>query len=883
MSKRTLFVSLLALGISALGVFAVFGGKPESPPPTSAPAAGAAPKTAAPAPSGAATGGSLEVAAGPTEATATRDYLALPDVQPLPDDASWLELLVVDGEGAPIPGADVYWYDQSAWLRLEQRGDLVDDEVEILWQRPERMIRYAGWQTHSDAEGRARVTIGAEGVVAGVAGDRYGKLPLLQHMTVPPGGLRLVLEPDQRVTVHVRDDLDQPCTGVPVTLAVFDQDDDLSGPFGRTPMAHTDARGVAVIEHLQECARTLRDQGWIGSRHRVTVRTMVAGWPALGTPIDLDALPADPIVLRLPACGSVRARLCIDGQPVAGTPQFALYCADGNNHEWPQARADASGWAHFDRVVVGKEYVVATNSRGAARLLFTGPGVRDQEVVVTVTLPADAVQLRGRLLDADRRPLADRRVRLRAHGDRFRGRVDFATQPDGRFHVSIGTLNDADAGAAEVRQLTFEVFERKRPPLRAELAPRILRKGVDDVGDVVLTTGEALVAGRLVASGEPFRGEITVHVERAAADPDARRPWLTVHHGPAETAGDGSFVVYQQREAQRYRLRCFGKQVLPMQPVEFAPGTTDLLVELQLGLPLAASVLLPPDTPIDLMVFELVPMSADTPGVSTERRAAAASPLQGCRHGLEWGAVPPGDYALEVRDWTSSRPTVRIPDVQVPAPATGDPRLVDIDLQSLLRVVTVDVFDPDGKPIEGEGAIFLAGLRPNDEWRGIPLWSERVRLVLPPGPADLLVTVPGYRPTPLFGNADRLAVRLQPWPTLEVTVADVPPLPDDVSVWVNAAAIGFESHTWSAPWSTEPIGPLLGGTGVAAEVEGGRATVRCSDGPQRLNVTVAGSNGSETLRGVAPAEVLSTTGSVVLRAPAAEWQRVLAKVAPAPK
>lgn len=875
MTKRTPIVVMLALAVAALGLRIAFAD-------VLSPAA-AAPPDAAPAAPGVAAADRADLSrdpgAAPVEAAASatvRDELSPAAAQPLPDDANWIDLLVVDETGAPIGGADVYWYDASAWPRIRELGQLTEREIEALVDRPERVIRHAGWQTRSDEHGRTRVTTTDDAVVAGVHEGRYGRLHLAAHVAAPPDGLRLVLAPDRRVTVLVHDDLDRPAAGVPVTLAVIDEQGDFSGPFGWHPMADTDERGVAVVEHLQELERSLRDVGQVGEASRVVARALLPGCAEPTVRLSLAAPPSDPIVLRLPPCGSVRAQLRLGGQPVIASTEFEVQCEQEHDWAMAQARPGASGWAHFPRVAVGKRYRLSSASRGRVDTSFAGPAVREQEVQVVLSSSTDRAQLRGRLLDAGRHPLAERRGFTYATGDSLPSHADFVTDAEGRFHVDLGSAEDE----RPVEGIVFVVPATNAPSLRAELPPRTLRAGVEDLGDVGMVADDLVVAGRMLVDGEPVRRGLHVMVQRLDPAAEAQETWEGVFYGPMPNAPDGHFAVHGERRPGRYRIFCYTSETQPLGPIEFAFGATDLVVEGHRGYRLAASMLLPPDTPPELVRVELIAQSVSTPGDEPLHDAQEPTPMQGPRHALQWGRLSAGAYTIAVSEWTAHRPLVSIPDVQVPAPPGGDPRLVDIDLQPLLRVVTVRVFDPDGGPIAAQGAIFAAGLRADEDWRGVPIWGEEaVRIPLRRGPVDLVVAVEGYRPTPVRGAGDELSVRLQRWSELAITLADVPPLPAGVRLSVRSEAKEFASRAWSGPWSAGSLDRLLGGSAPSAEVAGGRATLRCGDGPQRLVVTVSSDRGSRDVEDIAPAEILPVAGPVTLRAPAAAWRRAIAAVA----
>ena len=147
---------------------------------------------------------------GPTEASASgaagsERAAALGDDmgsgRPLPEDARWIELLVVDkATGAPQPDALVHWYDDTAYefasrnLDGDDENDNWNEALQTLFRYGERVAGAAGWRTRADADGKARVTLGKEWTnVVVTHGGLYGELNLRDNSVPPAGGYRVEL------------------------------------------------------------------------------------------------------------------------------------------------------------------------------------------------------------------------------------------------------------------------------------------------------------------------------------------------------------------------------------------------------------------------------------------------------------------------------------------------------------------------------------------------------------------------------------------------------------------------------------------------------------------------------------------------------------------
>ena len=837
--------------------------------------------------------------------------------RPLPADARWVDLVVVDkATGAPQPGAVVHWYDDSAHEFLgvgDDDDELWDAAMQQLFQVVERAAGKAGWRTLADADGKARVTLGRHWTnVAATHGALYGRLELRDNSVPPAGGWRVELLPDRAVTVRVVDDAGVPCADVPIGLVALDRDkqDEVLVP-GDTPVAHTDADGRATVPHLQlTCDATAETPpwawgGWRGRHWRQRgddakptpvwrVRALLAGSRDKGVAFDPAATPAEPIELRLPPTGRLRVRAESAGRPVATfTAAYASRSEDAEGGASAfdfglEQRVGADGAALFARVALGARFDVYTGADGGMHGTFAGPTAKDQLVDVVLRPADDVVVLAGRLLAPDRQPARNVRISVRAVGDDLWMHETTKTDGDGRFVVNLGSL-DGDNATAVAPKLWIDTIVKDAPPQRAEVVGRSLRHGREELGDVVLGDAPLLCGGVVNVGGKPFAGEVHLNVERfrPPQDGEADGQWGWVDGQYVHKDKEGRFTVRGVPEPGRYRLQCGAERALPFEPIEFRLGAADLAVELAIGVPLAASALLAAKAPLQQLRFSLVPEQppAKKPAAAGKDGADEHAWLyQGQVDGVEsgranvrWDTLPPGSYTLRVELWTQRRELLSIAGVAVPPAATPDPRLVDIDLRQTLRTVELSLLAADGKELdECYGAVFPSAS--SSEWRGETIWQNRTLLLLPPGPYELLVCVSGHRPLPVRGDGDKAVARMEPWPRVLVHVTGIPKLPKET--WARGWLVGptTAKERYETSWSGGDRSDFLQAGSDPQTIEDGVARLPISDGAHTLHLGLFNELGGGEIALAAPVTILPNQTAITVAVPEAVWQKALAEL-----
>ena len=853
----------------------------------------------------------------PRDATATNTdgevratAAAATNARPLPDDANWLTLTVLDkATSQPIAGAKLLWSDETLYefLGFDENnwGNDWDETTQLGFREPESMALRGGWSTVTDDKGQARVTLREHTTVIGRHEARYGVLMLRKNTVTPPGGYKLLLDTDKVLQVKAVTADGQPAANVPIGVVPFRRNGEMFGWFVWNAYALTDSEGLASVSHVQALLEEAKQvDGFADEQLTWRVRATLPGNDEPGVEFAIEAPPSEAIVLRLPPCGTVKVKAQFGGKPLAGFRTAFLAEHDGEDRQpkFPThrvRRADDEGTVTFPHVPTGKQFYTGHYQLGLNRQ-FSGPVATGQEVEVLLEPGKQVTIWRGRLLLPDGTPAATMSGTFEFSGPSLGAQENLRTDNEGRFQVATNASGDEEPSAEpneasnrNLDKIVVTIRPKNAPPLQAKPPTRTLRPGIEELGDLKLDTGTVIVAGRLMVGEEPFRRRVHIRVQREQPA-EGRRPVRWNDLGELTQWADhrqGVFAIYGDVPPGRYRLQIWCGEALPIEPVEFPLGTKDLVVAVDTGTPLAASLLLPEKAPADQVQAKLVPMKPPIEpqpapaGEGRNRRkqelTTTPQPQSGERHDLQWPAVPNGSYTLELTLPTRKEPILAIADVVVPPPEGGDPRLVDIDLRGALRKATLHVFDAEGKPAEHDmGVVFAFGLPEQSEWQGQIFHDNKVELLLPAGPADLLLAMRGYRPQRATCVGERLDVRLDPWPTIEVLAGGLQ-VPADMQLHVRLTPVadGNANNTrYRAQWNSGSRSELMQPQTWWQEFENGRVKLPIGDGPFRLQLRLHGNNHGQQVEDVQPAQVLSTAGQVVVQVSDAAWKKAIAEI-----
>jgi hypothetical protein len=818
----------------------------------------------------------------PAEATVVRFAVTNDsDQPPLPADPKWLEVRVVDAATKqPVAGAEVRWNDGSVHPKIMA---LPEAERQGLYSDPERIARRFGWVTRSDASGLARITTDDNGATAHAYADgRYAYGHFGGQQTAPPDGWQLALEPDRTLRAQVLDAAGQAAVGVRVAIRMFGPDGKAPAGSWIQPTPSTAPDGIAEFRHIQTWLR------WGGGKKQ---QFDVATWQvALDVPghegpavaFDEQAPPATPIVLQMPATGRLAVRLLYEGQVLTDGVSFGVFRGDDEDHSKANSAErfvpGADGWARLPHVALGGDLTVR-GSAGTADVLGTTPAPTRPGQEVQFELRCDGFYaLAGRLLGPDGTLLTNARAEANIHTDVLSGGGYVRTDAQGRF---VWVLTKGYKDTASMDRLALTQMVAGSPPLQVVVPPRELVRGTNNLGDLKLTAGALIVAGKFLLDPPDAkqRVQFVVETQSTRRQRSGAEVWERVENLTLSQQADGAFEVRGEVKPGRYRLTFYAQNHLPVEPLEFRVGADDLVIPIALGHGLAATCVPPANLPTHQLRGVLVPagqVAADPKSNSapqdrlrrmrgdryTARSWGNSDPVD-----LRWMALPAGTYALEIRAVGVTAPLATIPDVVVPPPTGGDPRLVNIDLRDRIHVRKVKVvLEP--KPTENwsdQSLVFVMPQADPNDWDGLPVRNDEAVLPAPAGPLDLLVVSRGFQPKRFTMTDAEATVTLEPWPSVELVFPNLPPLPEGIKLWVGVHSAARDQgqnqrQRYHTEGSSGGLEGLLQPGGSSVTVKDGRARVQVGDGSNRLSAYLMteqdGAIRPHSLRTITSGEVL---------------------------
>ena len=336
----------------------------------------------------------------------------------------------------------------------------------------------------------------------------------------------------------------------------------------------TDAAGLHRFAYSESWAGRYEGKPLVADA-RLGVR--VPGLTQCAASFPMGAPPAEPLTLELPATGALHVHVSHPGREIESAAARvwvgALDDRDGWNFAWKKV-ADPDGVIRFGAVPVGVELSVELEigDLGLPRTV-AGPAA-GQVAHVTFEVPADAVALTGRLLFPDGQPIASQNVWARCNLPTRRDFFYLETDRQGRFLWHPGAP-DAREGEGP-RQLTEFVVTEPRGPLdvlKASVARRELRAGINDLGDLVLDVPPLVVAGRF-RSQPPRTDTVSVVVERWGDGAGSAASWQTAE-GVFVMQHEGRFVARGRLPVGKLRLA--GSDCV--RSVEFTLGQQDVVLD----------------------------------------------------------------------------------------------------------------------------------------------------------------------------------------------------------------------------------------------------------------------------------------------------------------
>jgi hypothetical protein len=779
----------------------------------SAPAAGAAAASDARA-----TGVDRDLAARSAEAGAAPDAAGDVAIEPTPESGVPV-VVVARGSGEPQPFALV--------TRIEFPWD---DRADA---RPHRdfgwLLDHLGRRFRADARGFVRIPpstghldlFARVGALAGYAPLDAGEVK--PRDDAPPK--RIEVTPLADVRVRVVDPSGSPVPGVPIWV-VGDGGGGvlpsiLCQPEATGPDGQVELRGASLLIDDAVPPGGLLVSVDLPLRRPLslriaraeldgTPRTLVM--PATGSVelvlVDehgnvpaIDA-PSSVVLLRGPRRGSMTP----EEQLLQIAPDTAVKFQAGRA---PIPFVELGDWieADLDLDVYGRGYVQAA-----------GPTVAGTTVRVDVPIRANAnvVAVRGRVVDAEARPIAERVLRgsygLVSGNINMGGCQVVRTLADGSFVIPV--RGDEDVSPPPVWSSMKLVLSIERPDGGFDFQHEFEPDGEfachgGDLGTIVLTAAPLLASGVVVEeSGAPAE-HVRIHlVQKRGADPGLGIPSnrsdfdTTWDQFAARRGADGSFAILGDPGRGTFGLAVDKDRYLPPPPIPIEPGATGVRIVVARPAALLAHVLVDPGVPPNFVLGRIrVPIDGDASHDVEEWRTPDE------RGDLLFKDLPARPAQVEFRTdcfGTPQEPIARFDSIPLTAgERTVDPRLQAIDLRGRFQVTHLVVVDPDGQPVRN------VIVRPNADSsgdRGTDGSAEATELELGVGdlvttgtPPSIEIEAEGFRSQHAALDPPQTRITLRRG--LEVVVdldPSIPGLPESCFYVVSLAPGDFKESTEDA-------------------------------------------------------------------------------------
>lgn len=779
-----------------------------------------------------------------------------------------LDVLVVDGKtGAPKPDATVWFWDEATQQAVL---DLPEDDPRLadgyIWS----MLRAKfGRSLLTDAEGRVRITGVAWTEILAESAGWMGTAAVDEDLAARGGLLRIPLLPERRFDVRVRTAEGRPVEGAIVQVVGLDS----LGQLVRTTSlrgSSTDRNGLARFDHLQQPCDELPPL--VGD----DPIAVVLDWPGCTDVMAAfvpNRLPTEPIELTLPPCGSIVVTVR-DFEGGHDGVTLTEYGADDVRQRVVRLTSDRG---LFEHVPIGVRYELR-RWRFDERAVVDGPRAASELVHVQLTRPPNGVELIGVMCREDGTTIGDAEIQVDVELERAgrveRHEIELRTNADGSFLRRETRLVAAD------RLLSgFAVVAGSGPGDGvAKLSSRTLTSGRNDIGRLQLARPRVVVAGTVSVTGfapdaDPWC-EVDAVVERCDA---ATGKWDQIGGVVPRRHGAAFEVVGEVDVAARLRVHFGPYLLLQSGPVEFAAGSTDLVLNASPCIDTLATAQFDAMVPPDLLA-ELEPLDL-APGI-VRHLVSPGDPLrgdfelQGERAIFRW-SVPAGTYRLVFRIAGFPAPLLVVPEIVVAAGKT-DERATDVDLRGKLAWLELHVVDAAGNPMFAHVAALGAAVVASQDQTSIKPGQRRL---VPAGPLDLFVYSSEFQPLELFGVRGRVRVTVQPWRSTEIVLQGLPPIPAGVEWQLGASALPPQPVDWSRLASYRQC------WGAAATVVDGRARLAFGEGPVQLRLWLRRLADGRMVEvpGIEPVVVAASDQALVVRVPTATATDVGSTLLTAPR
>jgi len=769
----------------------------------------------------------VESEAALTELANAREAVAGPDeTQTAPDAASapsneelGVLRIVAAEDDAPLAGARVHVVE----LEPSQRRSWFPNELDAAgFERVEREVE----PRISDEHGQVLLArVATTRIAVARHGERFGWL-WCDPSQLPPWTLELAPSPDW--IVRVRDVSGQPIAGLPIDVHV--------DGWGARASAETDAAGIARFEQAALAAASGATQV------RQFVPRAILREPVFAR-VSLAEPPAGMLELELPELGEIELVLLDpDGRP-SPMPRLSLWLREASGLRSAQrperqeiARFDTS--RHIHRMLVGlglglEAGLGAGNLDEEFLVRRDGPTRRGDLLRIELRAGAEHPIARMRLLGPDAVPLASTFVHVEwrafEHDVRNRSTMgQFATNENAVLEIPLPKQR------ADLTTLIAIRLPEDASAQAALVVPSEAERGWLDFGDVQLTAGAVIAAGRVVdEAGAPVAGArvavraiptaMSAH-SKTLRDERGRRPRyehesLHATKWSIEADAQGAFELRSSESVEHVWVCAFVGDVPPQEGnfVEGAPGRSDYVLVAPAECAAHGRVLVPQSARPSSLTLELSfgRKGSDAPRIEPNGTWRSRS-------------LRPGTWTIDVRrggDFASAP----LLTTQFEAVAGQDVRVPDLDL-SALRVIDIELVDERGEPLDGTCTF----MTPEGQQRGtFAVKRGQASLKTMDARIDASFDSPGRRRVQVADLQGGARIELvRGWP-VRVRLADARVLPDSPYELVASFAGAGDDRAFDAAGEVLLHAPLVGEQAIRIYVRDPRR-----DDPQQYRVVV---------------------------------------------
>ncbi len=663
---------------------------------------------------------------------------------------------IIDGDTKkPIANADVIAFANARDEAFQKRArDLqVSLEGRVTDQRTMQLILAAmlGTRYQTNAEGTALIPAGDDTFAIVVSGTRVAQWTPRQK-----GPLELFAP--RFITVQVLNSRGKPARNV--EIGVGDRDNMYFHP---TASGKTDAAGI--------CKLALSDQR---RRNDLKVEALIGSDTPIEAAFQADAIPDEPLQLRLPPCGQVRFILYgEDERPSQTLKRAHLNWVDSSYvsrmRSTPPTQLDSDG-AMFAYVALNLDISISAFINGVEdELTFKAKGpTRERElIIVDGRINTGPPILSFRVLDQQGNPLANTelgRVFYSANNYDYR---TANTDADGKLTIafqqeqpeSIYLLRRSESEGTDYRGAV-------RIPL-GELKP-----GKQKLADVQLQDEPVIASGNVVdAEGKPvaglwLRSKTTIVSGGSGGGSGSQEMWYYAHR--VRTDEQGHFEIREVAAVDHALWLSADSEAWALMDGSFTLNSGDKGETIRVGVATRLE---------GEWLGELEDTRINVKATNLTTGKATTSTMRNGKY--EIGGIPSGNY-----DITFGRnDAYKIENVQSVKKGTAqDPRLRSDEWTKHFQVLETTVTDENNKPLKNITVWYYITRKNGRSGSGVRTDKEgKARRLMPFKNSSVEVRVPGYEAKVFEKDLKDLKVQLLAIAAIEVQIVGMPKLPNEVS------------------------------------------------------------------------------------------------------